>query len=314
MELGKLEKIKNLREVWPDEARDFTPWLAKEENLEILSKEIGMLNLELINTEEKIGSFFIDILARDVDTNEKVIIENQLEITNHDHLGKLITYASGKDAKTIIWVVKDFKEEHRQAIDYLNENTITGIDFFLLKIELWKIEDSKMAPKFNIISSPNNWTKTIKNTSQNNNESKMDLIKLDYWTQFSEYINENSTIFNPRKATSNSWYNLALGSTLGRISLNIILSQRNIFNQIIVKDKKLFDYLFDQKEDIEEEMGKIFEWNRLDDYKISTIKILYDIDPNNKDNWDYLMKLQLEDSEKFYSIFKDRIQAYKNNN
>ena len=110
VQLGRLEKETNLRDIWSDEAGDFTPWLAQEENLNLLGKELG-IDMELIATEVKTGSFFTDILARDCYTEDKIVIENQLENTNHEHLGKIITYASGHDAKTIIWVVKKVREE-----------------------------------------------------------------------------------------------------------------------------------------------------------------------------------------------------------
>lgn len=122
------------------------------------------LDTELLEREAKTGSFSTDILAKDTYSDDYIIIENQLEQTDHNHLGKIITYASGHDANTIIWIVKSVKEEHRQAVDWLNEHTDMDINIFLIKIELWKIGDSNIAPKFNIISSPNNWTKTVKTT------------------------------------------------------------------------------------------------------------------------------------------------------
>ena len=175
MKLGKLEKIKDLRSVWKHEANDFTKWLSEEENLNTLGEEIG-IDIELISTEAKTGSFSTDILASESNTNNKIIIENQLESTDHDHLGKIITYASGHDAKTIIWIVKEVREEHRQAIDWLNEHTDEEINIFLCKIELWKIGNSEIAPKFQIVSSPNNWTKTVKK-SADNKKTSTDMLK-----------------------------------------------------------------------------------------------------------------------------------------
>lgn len=196
VKLGTLTKITDLRKVWPNEARDFTPWLAEETNLEILSNEIG-LDIELIETEAKTGSLSTDILAKDTYTDNIIIIENQLEQTDHDHLGKIITYASGHDANTIVWIVKKVKEEHRPAIDWLNEHTDQDINIFLVKIELWKIGDSDIAPKFNIISSPNNWTKTVKN-SPNTEISNLKLKQLELWNKFSDYVETNSKIFKPK--------------------------------------------------------------------------------------------------------------------
>ena len=199
MKLGKLEKIKDLRSVWKHEANDFTKWLAEEENLNLLSDEIG-IEIELISTEAKTGSFSTDILAVDPNTNNKIIIENQLEPTNHDHLGKIITYASGHDAKTIIWIVKEAREEHRQAIDWLNEHTDEEINIFLCKIELWKIGDSEIAPKFQIVSSPNNWSKTVKKSSD---KMTTGMIQYNYWSRVKDEIDKNYPMFNSKKPQAN---------------------------------------------------------------------------------------------------------------
>ena len=162
--LGKIKKVE-LREGWKHEANDFTRWMSQEENLALLGDEVGF-DIKLIQTEAKVGSFNVDILAEEENTGNKIVIENQLEVSDHDHLGKVITYASGYNAKIVIWVVKDVREEHRNAIDWLNENTNEEIGFYLLKIELWQIEDSLPAPKFEIICKPNDWAKTIKSTSE----------------------------------------------------------------------------------------------------------------------------------------------------
>ncbi|MCQ2438831.1 MAG: hypothetical protein MJ074_03605 [Oscillospiraceae bacterium] len=133
--LGKLEEIKDLRDVWPHEALDFTPWLAKEENIALLADAVG-LDITVDEQESPVGDFCVDIFASETGNERKIIIENQLEDTNHDHLGKLITYASGKSADIIIWVVKRAREEHKAAIEWLNNHTDEKIGFFLLEIKL----------------------------------------------------------------------------------------------------------------------------------------------------------------------------------
>ncbi len=175
--LGKMIKFTDLRSVWPHEANDFTKWLALEENLALLGDTIG-IDLELEERESSVGSFSVDIFAKEVGSDRKVIIENQLEDTNHDHLGKLITYASGKDAEVIVWVVKRARDEHRQAIEWLNQHTDNNLGFFLLEIELWQIGDSEKAPRFNIVEKPNEWTKTMKSID---GLSNIALLKLDFW-------------------------------------------------------------------------------------------------------------------------------------
>ena len=159
--LGKIEKIEDLRTIWKHEAHDFSKWLAQEENLALLSKAIG-IDMVLKETESSVGSFSVDLFASEEGTGRKIIIENQLEDTDHDHLGKIITYASGKGAEVIVWIVKRARDEHRQAIEWLNQHTDENIGFFLVEIELWRINDSLPAPKFTIIEKPNDWAKTMK--------------------------------------------------------------------------------------------------------------------------------------------------------
>ena len=149
-QLEVLTEVQDLRKVWPHEALDFTPWLAKDENIAILGNEIGM-EIAVDGTESAVGDFSVDIIATDIATGQKVIIENQLEDTNHDHLGKLITYAAGKDAQTIIWVVKHAREEHRAAIEWLNNHTDDDIGFFLCEIHLYKVGSSNPAVKFSVM-------------------------------------------------------------------------------------------------------------------------------------------------------------------
>ena len=180
--LGKMIRITDLRSVWPHEANDFTKWLAQDDNLTLLGDAID-IELELEERESSVGSFSVDIFAKEVGTNRRVIIENQLEDTNHDHLGKLITYASGTGAEVIVWVVKRARDEHRQAIEWLNQHTDSNIGFFLLEIELWQIGDSEKAPRFNIVEKPNDWTKTMKSIE---GLSNTDLLKLEFWTGFND--------------------------------------------------------------------------------------------------------------------------------
>lgn len=162
MKLGKLEEIRDLRSVWKHEALDFSPWLA--ENIGELGAELG-IDIEVIEKESTVGDFSVDIFARDADTGRKIIIENQLEDTDHDHLGKLITYASGKNADLVIWIVKKAREEHRSAIEWLNAHTDEGIGFVLCELKLYRISGSEPAPKFVIIERPNDWAKEMKKSA-----------------------------------------------------------------------------------------------------------------------------------------------------
>ena len=172
--LGNLELV-NLRDVWQHEAHDFTKWLAEEENLTLLGETIG-IEMELLETESSVGSFSADIFAEEVGTGRKVVIENQLEDTNHDHLGKIITYAAGKGAEVVIWVVAHARDEHKQAIEWLNEHTDSDFAFFLVEIEVWRIGKSVPAPRFNIVERPNDWAKMVKLSNESTEGKRLSLI------------------------------------------------------------------------------------------------------------------------------------------
>ena len=156
LDLGKLEKL-NLRKAWKHESSEFTPWLAQEENLNQLVEALGLAELELVQTEYQVGDFKLDILC--TDEGGEVIIENQLDATDHKHLGQILTYAAGVGAKKVIWVAESFRTEHIAALDFLNHNTTSELNFIAVEMTLWRIADSPMAPSFNVVVKPNDWSK-----------------------------------------------------------------------------------------------------------------------------------------------------------
>lgn len=301
--LGKLKEVKDLRTVWSHEALDFTPWLAEEENLNLLADAIG-LEITLNETESNVGEFNVDIFANETGTDRKIIIENQLEDTNHDHLGKLITYASGKSADIIIWVVKRAREEHRSAIEWLNNHTDNDIDFFLVEIKLYQIGSSDIAVKFEVVEKPNNWSKGIKLSS---NSSPILQARLEYWTAFNEYAFSKSVFskaFNKTKASTDHWMNLYIGSSACHISLAQIRKYGHALVELyIADDKEFYQMVFSHKEEIENELGFGLEWNELPDKKASRIIAYKTVDFNNKADWenqfDWLMSVALKIKKAF---------------
>lgn len=178
MKLGKIRKI-DLRDVWASESSDFTPWLAKEENIAMLGDAIGMY-LEVESQEKSVGPFRADILAKDLATNHYVLIENQLELTNHNHLGQIMTYAAGLDAFSIVWIAKAFTEEHRAALDWLNRITDENINFFGIEVEVIQIEDSLPAPQFSVVAKPNDWTKSVKSSASSGELTETKVKQQEY--------------------------------------------------------------------------------------------------------------------------------------
>jgi hypothetical protein len=180
--LGSLEKVA-LETIWPDEAKDFTPWLARPENLRILGNTLG-IDLELEEEASAAGLLSADILCRNASDGNLVVIENQIRKTDHGHLGQILTYAAGLGAKTLIWVAAKFTDEHRAALDWLNVNTADDVFLFGLEIELWKIGASAPAPKFNIISKPNHWSKVVKWQAKGANGHMMSHQIYEFWSAF----------------------------------------------------------------------------------------------------------------------------------
>jgi hypothetical protein len=207
--LGRLEQVE-LRSIWANEAADFTPWLAQNENLSLLGNTIG-IELELEAQEKAVGPFSADILCKDISNDSWVLIENQLERTDHTHLGQLLTYAAGLQAVTIVWIALRLTEEHRAALDWLNEITDEKFRFFGLEIEVWKIGDSSVAPKFNIVCKPNDWVRDVaKSTTQLRRSEMTDAkkLQLDFWTAFASYCDENqASFFSSNKPQPQSWMN-----------------------------------------------------------------------------------------------------------
>ena len=309
--LGKLNSVE-LRSAWNHEALDFTNWLAKEENLNLLSEEIG-LDIKLIQTEANVGNFNVDILAQEENTGRKIIIENQLEPTNHDHLGKLITYSSGHDAEISIWIVKDVRDEHKQAINWLNDHSDEDANFFLIKMELWKIGDSLPAPKFQIISKPNDWAKAIKkSTSLGREPTETKLSQLEFWNKFKEYSQNNQTKLRLRKTYPQHWYDLSLGVSGTHISLSINTQQKIIGCDIwITDDKELFNKLFEKKEEIEEKLQLKLEWLKLPTKKASRIRLTKEGHLNKEDEWENYFEWLKNTAEKFQEVFGNYIRQIK---
>ena len=309
MKLSKLEKV-DLREVWKHEAINFTNWLAESENLESLSDEIG-IDISLIQTEASVGSFNVDILAEEENTGRKIVIENQLETTDHDHLGKIITYASGFDAEIIIWIVKSVRDEHKQAIDWLNEHTDSNINFFAIQMEVWKIGESPYAPKFHVIAQPNDWAKAVKKATSQNEYSDTKLLQLQFWDKFKEFAVDKNAKIKLRKAYPQHWYDISFGSSNAHLSLTVNSQTQQLACEIYIPNlKPLFNLFHKHKADIETEIGSQLVWEELPEKKASRIKLIKQGDFTNQDSWNEYHEWLLESAINFQNVFRKIIQKY----
>jgi len=175
---GEVSSV-DLRQLWPHEERDFTPWLL--ENSVLLERALG-IDIELHHREERIGDFSLDIIGRDLSSDAPLIIENQLEPSDHRHLGQLLTYASGSDAGTIVWIARSFSEPHRSALDWLNTHTSDGIRFFGIEIRAIRVDDSRPAPVLEVVARPNDWERRVASSTKPLSP-KMELYR-EFWDRY----------------------------------------------------------------------------------------------------------------------------------
>ena len=263
-----------LRDVWKHEALHFTQWLALPENIQLLSDVIGV---DIVETqcEVGVGQFFVDILATD-ENDRKIVIENQLEPTNHDHLGKIITYAAGLGADVVVWIVERAREEHEQAINWLNENTTESANFFLLQIEAWRIGDSLPAPRFNIIARPNDWAKAVKQTAAAGNVSELKLRQQAFFERVREHGEAHAKYVKSwSKPSPQHWYDVATGSSQAHIDLTVNSIQKRVGVGLYISDnKELFAKLEAQREEIEGKLGLELQWQELPEKKASRIVLI----------------------------------------
>ena len=207
--LSKLERVP-LRVAWRHEAADFTPWLAEEENLALPADSLGLSELTLVATEHPVGEFKLDVLCSS--NEETVIIENQLEKTNHGHLGQILTYAAGTDARIVIWIAESFRSEHKAALEYLNEHATEELNFFAVEIELWRIGDSPLAPKFEVVVRPNDWVKAEREqTRAASHATPTKQRQLRLWTKLVDKIGNKVPHIRPQKTRPQYWLNNTIG-------------------------------------------------------------------------------------------------------
>ncbi len=286
--LGRLERVK-LRDIWGNEASDFTPWLANEDNIKLLGDTVG-IELEVEAQEENVGLFRADILCKDTANNTWVLIENQLERTDHVHLGQLLTYAAGLDAVTIIWVAQRFTEEHRAALDWLNDKTDENVNFFGLEIELWRIGESSIAPKFNIISKPNDWSRSVKSTAAKTELTETKKLQLEYWTSFSDRMEESESPVKCQKPKPQHWTNFAIGRSFFYLVARVNTRENEIGVYLCIcgpEKQPHFNLLNENyRKQIESKIGMELNWRELPDAKESQIVApSLKANPKDKNSW-----------------------------
>jgi hypothetical protein len=291
--LGKLEKV-DLRTFWENEAQEFTPWLAQAENIKLLGDAVG-LELEVEAEEKDVGPFRADILCKDTDTNNWVIIENQLEPTNHSHLGQLLTYAAGLQASAIIWIAEEFRPEHRAALDWLNDMTREGAAFYGVEIELLRIGSSPLAPRFNVVSKPNEFSKEVQSGASPGEGELSDVkrTQLEFWTAFRDYLKSQSKIVRPQSPRPQHWMTHSVGvagSMLSSVasSWDSETGQPGLRAELVLngpRAKSQFQAFEKTKPEIEKEAGEGLVWENHPDTQRCKIYFRRSGDIADKSKW-----------------------------
>lgn len=308
--LARLEPVE-VRRVWPNETQDFTPWLAEDENLQLLGETLGM-KLESAGTEVSVGSFSADILAIDTNSRSKVLIENQLAPTDHSHLGQVLTYAAGLDAPTVVWIARRFTDEHRAALEWLNNATTADFRFFGLEVEVWKIGNSAHAPKFNIVAKPNDWTKSVGPSAT---RTPTQQAQLGFWRGFHAYVLDHSSRLRPTKPQPWAYMTFAIGrNDFGLTAVANSWSEQTeapeLRAEFVVggaQAKAHFATLHADREAIHSEFGAELEWYSSTDALQCRIFLRRDIDWQESERHEECHAWLLAKLDRLDRIFRARV-------
>ncbi len=308
------------REVWPNEATDFTRWLAEDENFAILAETLHFTDAEIEGTEQAVGDFSADIVGRDRDGS--ILVENQLNQTDHDHLGKILTYLAGIDAERdkdrpqvkVVWLSTKIREEHRAAIDWLNTNSPSDYSFFAVELEVYSIDGSAVAPYFHVAARPNDWTRHIGARTRQLRDTALTETQKKYkefWTAFSDYMLDNDRSFRGGTPPKGSWWSFGIGRTHFSLTISTSARDRWIRTEVYChqdEDKAIFDSFSADRAIIEDEIGEPLDWEPLED-KGSRISIKRaNIDPMDQSYWPEYFSWYREKMALFRNTFEHRIR------
>lgn len=310
--LGRLESVP-LRDFWVHEHTEFTPWLAAPDNLRLLGDAIGR-ELEPQGQEVGVGQFRADILCRDVETEELVVVENQVEQTDHLHLGQILTYVAGLRAKTVVWIARQFREEHRAALDWLNENTNEGIEFYGVQIELWRIGDSAPAPRFSVVAHPNEWSRVVRERSRSSSDlTPAEEDRVAFWDALATHLRASGSRRRPPHGGRRGFRAWPLGTPDFRLVVAARPSRELVFVMLVIHGvhaKERFRRLLAQRVDIEADLRGIgLEWRELPDRKESQIRAQHACDFDQPDVWPPVLAWVASTLDALERAFGSRVQA-----
>lgn len=309
--LARLERV-NLREAWRHEAGEFTPWLAQDDNLQLLAQALGLTEIELVATEHPVGDFKVDILCSDDDG--EIIIENQLEPTDHRHLGQIVTYAAGVGAKKVVWVAESFRPEHLAALEFLNQNTTGNLNFFAAEIELWRIADSPLAPSFNVVAKPNDWSKSGRESARAaTTATPVKQMQLQFWQGYVAYLQAKHSALRPHTPRPQHWLNTSIGRAGFELSTTVNVREDKLAIAIYIRheqSKAYFQQLHQREIEIQQQLGFALEWDELPDAHACRIGVARTESPlSDEARWTEYFAWLAECGEKLDRVFRPIIRG-----
>lgn len=313
MQIGRLDKI-DVREIWKGEATDFTPWLANEDNLKLLGDTVGF-DLELVGEEKNVGPFRADILCKNTLEDTYVLIENQLEKTDHTHLGQIMTYAAGLEAVNIVWIAKKFTDEHRAALDWLNRVTNEKLRFFGIELEVYKIGNSIPAPFFQMVSKPNDWTKSPTKLQNLGDLTETKTLNLEYWTEFKKYLESQNSSLRSQKPSPQHWTNYSIGRTGFKLCLAASVRDSFLRVEFVIEGKQANERFLELKHKFEQasivEIDDKIQWDILEDKIASYVYLKKEANISKRADWNDQFYWAMQNLEKFDSFFRNKIKNLK---
>jgi Domain of unknown function (DUF4268) len=326
MELGRLTLV-DIRDVWKNETSNFTPWLAKEENLALLAKKLDFGKLTFSEIKPSIGDFDADLVATD-ESGAQVLIKNQLDITDQKHPKKALASPKGLDGDaTIIWIATKFRDEHLARIDWLNADTNSNFNFFGIEIEVYQIGESLPAPYFNVVAKPSPEAINAKKLRNATNQKRKDQeFCIKYWTAFKKIYEKSGEKNKFPSKLSNPWIEFELDTKDFYLCPYLNIKERKICFELqiyltCVYTKKAFRLLEKQKIEIEIDAGKQFDWQERLKRKASRISTCIDgiddsvnrVDFQNRDDWQRQHQLIIDELRLFRRVFTERVRALQIN-
>ena len=305
--LGRLESVE-VRSVWSDEHRNFTPWLF--ENGEVLSEALG-LDIELTAREHPVGGYSLDLYGRDLTNDCVLIVENQLEQSDHTHLGQVLTYAGGTDASTIIWVAPRFRQEHLAAVDWLNDRTDEDTRVFAIEVGVRRIGDSQPAPFLDVVGKPNDWHKEVKAATRTS-VSETGAMYQRFWSDYVELVNERHPDWRPQEPQPRNYNNHFLpirGSVLSAVFAD--RKRAGIRMWIDSGDREVnqevFETLRGHLADFEEVFSDDMEWDSREQTRARSIGVYMSGSIRDVDRYDEFTEYFISAAETFREVISPTI-------